>query len=99
MLQPTRNIKFLRECCSYLPQRSERLQARPGKGAPVGPRSLFSCGGIKINPGPLGNLASICGSPTYDDDDDDNSNSILCYLCAESTATRPITDTAQCRYK
>jgi hypothetical protein len=21
------------------------------------------------------------------------------YLCAESTATRPITDTAQCRYK
>jgi hypothetical protein len=25
-------------------------------------------------------------------------NSILYYLCAESTATRPITDTAQCRY-
>jgi hypothetical protein len=24
--------------------------------------------------------------------------SILYYLCAESTATRPITDTAQCRY-
>jgi hypothetical protein len=23
---------------------------------------------------------------------------ILYYLCAESTATRPITDTAQCRY-
>jgi hypothetical protein len=26
-------------------------------------------------------------------------NSILYYLCAESTATRPITDSAQCRYK
>jgi hypothetical protein len=26
-----------------------------------------------------------------------NNNSILYYLCAESTATRPITDTAQCR--
>jgi hypothetical protein len=26
-------------------------------------------------------------------------NSILYYLCAESTATRSITDTAQCRYK
>jgi hypothetical protein len=25
-------------------------------------------------------------------------NSILYYLCAESTATRPITDTAQYRY-
>jgi hypothetical protein len=24
---------------------------------------------------------------------------ILYYFCAESTATRPITDTAQCRYK
>jgi hypothetical protein len=28
-----------------------------------------------------------------------NNNSILCYLCAESTAIRPITNTAQCRYK
>jgi hypothetical protein len=28
-----------------------------------------------------------------------NSNSILYYLCAESTATRPVTETAQCRYK
>jgi hypothetical protein len=28
-----------------------------------------------------------------------DNNSILYYLCAESTATRPITDTAQCRYK
>jgi hypothetical protein len=26
-------------------------------------------------------------------------NSIIYYLCAESTATRPITDAAQCRYK
>jgi hypothetical protein len=26
-------------------------------------------------------------------------NSVLYYLCAESTATRPITETAQCRYK
>jgi hypothetical protein len=26
-------------------------------------------------------------------------NSILYYLCAESTAARPITDTAQCRYR
>jgi hypothetical protein len=26
-------------------------------------------------------------------------NSILYYLCAESTATRPDIDTAQCRYK
>jgi hypothetical protein len=26
-------------------------------------------------------------------------NSILYFLCVESTATRPITDTAQCRYK
>jgi phosphopantothenoylcysteine synthetase/decarboxylase len=25
-------------------------------------------------------------------------NSIICYLCAESTATRPITDTAQRKY-
>jgi hypothetical protein len=25
-------------------------------------------------------------------------NSVLYYLCAESTATNPITDTAQCRY-
>jgi hypothetical protein len=25
-------------------------------------------------------------------------NSILYYLCAESTASNPITDTAQCRY-
>jgi hypothetical protein len=28
-----------------------------------------------------------------------NNNSILYHLSAESTATRPITDTAQCRYK
>jgi hypothetical protein len=26
-------------------------------------------------------------------------NSILYYLCAESTALRPITDTAQCTFK
>jgi hypothetical protein len=26
-------------------------------------------------------------------------NSILYYLCAEPTAVRPITDTAQCTYK
>jgi hypothetical protein len=26
-------------------------------------------------------------------------NSILYYLCAEPTAPRPITDTAQCRYR
>jgi hypothetical protein len=26
-------------------------------------------------------------------------NSILYYLCAESTAARPFTETAQCRYK
>jgi hypothetical protein len=26
-------------------------------------------------------------------------NSILYYLCAESTATRPITDTTECSYK
>jgi hypothetical protein len=26
-------------------------------------------------------------------------NSILYYLCAQSTATKPITDRAQCRYK
>jgi hypothetical protein len=31
--------------------------------------------------------------------DDDNNNSILDYLYAESTATGPITDTAQWRYK
>jgi hypothetical protein len=24
-------------------------------------------------------------------------SSVLCYLCAESTATRPVTETAQCR--
>jgi hypothetical protein len=36
----------------------------------------------------------------YDyDDDDDNNNSILYYLCAQWTVVRPITDTAQCRYK
>jgi hypothetical protein len=32
-------------------------------------------------------------------DDNDNSfqfNSMIYYLCAESTATKPITDTAQC---
>jgi hypothetical protein len=28
-----------------------------------------------------------------------NNNLILYYLYAESTATRPITDTAQCKYK
>jgi hypothetical protein len=28
-----------------------------------------------------------------------NNNSILYYLCAESRATKPITGTAQCRYK
>jgi hypothetical protein len=28
-----------------------------------------------------------------------NNNSIIYYLCAESTVTRPITDTAQCRYR
>jgi hypothetical protein len=49
-----------------------------------------------------------------DDDDNNNNNnnnqnyqsevitqfnsSIIYYLCAESTAARPITDTAQCRY-
>jgi hypothetical protein len=29
----------------------------------------------------------------------ERNNSVLYYLCAESTATRPITDTAQCTYK
>jgi hypothetical protein len=29
----------------------------------------------------------------------ETNNSILYYLCAESTALRPITDTAQCTYK
>jgi hypothetical protein len=37
------------------------------------------------------------------DDDGNNNNfnsiSILYYLCAEPTATRPITGTAQCRYR
>jgi hypothetical protein len=38
----------------------------------------------------------------YDDNvnnnnNNNNNNSILYYLCAEPTATRPITDTAQCR--
>jgi hypothetical protein len=28
-----------------------------------------------------------------------NNNSILYYLCAEANATRPIRDTAQCRYR
>jgi hypothetical protein len=28
-----------------------------------------------------------------------NNNAIIYYLYAESTATRPITDTAQCRYR
>jgi hypothetical protein len=32
-----------------------------------------------------------------DNDDNNNNNPILYYLCAEATATRPITDTAQCR--
>jgi hypothetical protein len=27
-----------------------------------------------------------------------NNHSVIYYLCAESTATMPITDTAQCRY-
>jgi hypothetical protein len=31
-------------------------------------------------------------------DDDDHNNSILYYLYAESTAARPIINTAQCRY-
>jgi hypothetical protein len=34
-----------------------------------------------------------------DDDDDDYDDSIIYYLCAEPTASRPITNTAQCRYK
>jgi hypothetical protein len=53
-------------------------------------------------------LYCICGEKLPDSDDDVAAaadditiqlNSILYYLCAESTATRPITDTAQCRYK
>jgi hypothetical protein len=45
----------------------------------VGPRSLFRCGGIEINPGPFGSLDPICCSPTEDnvddnEDDDDNNN-------------------------
>jgi hypothetical protein len=45
------------------------------------------------------------GRKPNDDDDDNNNiinnnnnnnNSILYYLCAEPTATKPITDTAQC---
>jgi hypothetical protein len=28
-----------------------------------------------------------------------NNNSIMFYLCAKQKTTRPITDTAQCRYK
>jgi hypothetical protein len=40
----------------------------------------------------------------HDDDDDVNADDIIVQfnsllLCAESTATRPITDTAQFRYK
>jgi hypothetical protein len=34
-----------------------------------------------------------------DDDDSIQFNSILYYLCAESIAVRPITDTAECTYK
>jgi hypothetical protein len=48
----------------------------------------------------------LCNFSDYDNggdnDDDDDSiqfNSILHYLCAESTALRPITDTAQCTCK
>jgi hypothetical protein len=33
---------------------------------------------------------------TGNNNNNNNNNSILYYLCAESTATRPITDTAQC---
>jgi hypothetical protein len=35
---------------------------------------------------------------TYNNNSNNN-NSILYYLCAESIATKPITDTAQSRYK
>jgi hypothetical protein len=38
---------------------------------------------------------------TLDEEDDNISISIyiIYYICAASTATRPITDTAQCNYK
>jgi hypothetical protein len=32
-----------------------------------------------------------------DDDNNNNNSSVLYYLCADSAATRPITDTEQCR--
>jgi hypothetical protein len=45
-------------------------------------------------------MIEIDDNYNYDDDDNNNNNnnnnSILYYLCAESTATRRITDTAQC---
>jgi hypothetical protein len=56
-------------------------------------------------------LEASTGGRKYDDDDDDddddnnnnnnnnNNNSILYYLCAESTAKRPVTETAQFRYR
>jgi hypothetical protein len=34
-----------------------------------------------------------------ENNNDNNNKSILYYLCAKSIATRPITDTAQCKYK
>jgi hypothetical protein len=74
-----------------------------------GPRSQSGCYGEEknllpltgIKPRSLGhpdhNLAATLSYPGSGINN--NNNSILYYLCAESTATRPITDTAKCRYK
>jgi hypothetical protein len=44
-------------------------------------------------------LPSLLSDDVEDDDDDNNNNnSIPYYFRDELTATRPITDTAQCRY-
>jgi hypothetical protein len=50
----------------------------------------------------IGDLSSFKQYKTNSEEEEDhnnnNNNLVLCYLYAKSTATRPITGTAQCRY-
>jgi hypothetical protein len=40
----------------------------------------------------------ITSDESFPDVNNNNNNLIICYLCAEYTATKAITDTAQCRF-